>query len=192
MLIKPGRISAPPFPIWAVRHREERKAKAKQRGKPASSLLAAKLHIRDPGAASELGLPRPGTGAASLAANHRLSGQSNRRQVSRRRRSWRRCPRHTHSCRVRKLSQSGGGTLAGVCTHGLNALELLRLKNGAERLGPMTEGLAACFSRAMEVVQKRPVEPWTNIRLVLQSDGKWLELRAGQIKQTLLVCAMAK
>ncbi|XP_077689732.1 uncharacterized protein LOC144274622 [Eretmochelys imbricata] len=81
----------------------------------------------------------------------------------------------------------GGGTLAGVCTHGLNALELLRLKNGAERLGPMTEGLAACFSRAMEAVQKRPVEPWTNIRLVLQSDGKWLELRAGQIKQTLLV-----
>ncbi|CAM5158821.1 unnamed protein product [Eretmochelys imbricata] len=153
MLLNPGRISAPPFPIWTVRHREERKSKAKQRGKPASSLLAAKLHIRDPGAAPEQeALPTP----------HPLMQSE-------------------------EALPEGGGTLAGVCTHGLNALELLRLKNGAERLGPMTEGLAACFSRAMEAVQKRPVEPWTNIRLVLQSDGKWLELRAGQIKQTLLV-----
>ncbi|KAM9119668.1 uncharacterized protein ACDP82_015994 [Pangshura tecta] len=81
----------------------------------------------------------------------------------------------------------GSGTVAGVCTQGLNVLELLQLKNRAERLGPMTEGLAACFSQAVEAVQKRSVEPWTNIRLVLQSDGKWLELRAGQIEQTMLV-----
>ncbi|XP_053904375.1 uncharacterized protein LOC128848415 isoform X2 [Malaclemys terrapin pileata] len=153
MLRKSGCISAPPFPIWAACHKEERKSKAKQREKPTSSLLAARLQSRDPGAAAELeALPPP----------HPLMQHE-------------------------EALPEGSGTVARVCTKGLNALELLQLKNKAERLWHMTEGLAACFSQTMEMVQKRPVEPWTNIRLILQSDGKWLELRAGQIKQTMLV-----
>ncbi|XP_053904374.1 uncharacterized protein LOC128848415 isoform X1 [Malaclemys terrapin pileata] len=194
MLRKSGCISAPPFPIWAACHKEERKSKAKQREKPTSSLLAARLQSRDPGAAAELGLPRPVTGAASLAENHRLSRQSNRRHFF-----VASCggfpaakelealpPPHPLMQHEEALPE-GSGTVARVCTKGLNALELLQLKNKAERLWHMTEGLAACFSQTMEMVQKRPVEPWTNIRLILQSDGKWLELRAGQIKQTMLV-----
>lgn len=73
------------------------------------------------------------------------------------------------------------------CSERLSQADVLRKKNELEAKGLVTEGLAACFSRAVEAVQKRSVEPWTNIRLVLQSDGKWLELRAGQIEQTMLV-----
>ncbi|CAM2101518.1 unnamed protein product [Caretta caretta] len=76
------------------------------------------------------------------------------------------------------------------CSEDLSQTEVLRKKNELEEKGLMTEGLAACFSRAMELLKSRqPVWMWLgqDSRLVLQSDGCWVEFRVGNAQLILLV-----
>ncbi|TFJ96989.1 methylmalonyl-CoA carboxyltransferase [Platysternon megacephalum] len=165
MLIKSGCISAPPFPIWAARHREERKSKAKQRAKPASSLLAARLHSRDPGAAAEL---------VCFSASWLLTGRSE----------------NFHADCKRSFSLSMEFSVS--CRKELSLLDLLVRKKEVEKKGLMTEGLGACFSQTMELVansQKTHQDDWIlkNARLIIQADGSWLEFTSGNANQLLLV-----
>ncbi|CAM5105093.1 unnamed protein product [Natator depressus] len=76
------------------------------------------------------------------------------------------------------------------CSENLSQTEVLRKKNEVEKKGLMTEGLAACFSRAMELLKSpQPVRMGLgrNARLILQSDGCWVEFRVGNAQLILLV-----
>ncbi|KAH1183192.1 hypothetical protein KIL84_004684 [Mauremys mutica] len=95
-----------------------------------------------------------------------------------------RTQQRAHVPRPRHRSPQGGSPMEDVvnCSERLSQADVLRKKNELEAKGLVTEGLAACFSRAMELLKSRqPVWMWLGQggRLILQSDGCWVEFRMG-------------
>ncbi|CAM2101520.1 unnamed protein product [Caretta caretta] len=76
------------------------------------------------------------------------------------------------------------------CGKKVTPIDILRKKNELEEKGLMTEGLAACFSQAIDLVAQQDPRQywlWENARIIIQGDGRWLEFRTGDASQHLLV-----